>query len=733
MANPALVAGFLLLVAANLAYSQAPDQKFKICVLKTKTRECNNLDRAGSGVECVPVEDSTDCALKMRERKAHFGMFKAEEALLASHILEAVNVIGDIRHEEYIHENFSFNAVAIARRSSVPNNDLQYAQNLSLCHPGMGQVHTGWSDMILKELDLTLLDKKGLLKCDEWRSTLQNELYSISQMWGPSCRPGKWSWDEEIDASLKKDFNSLCAKCPNKANCAYTDPGNTHQATIACLRNGGDVAYVALQEAKEFFQSTEGSYKDFGYVCKDLKLSSNYSDECILARQPWSSIVAVREVSRELGAKLHEWLKPLEPRLSIEQVPERMEGGWQRTLIDLLLESYHLYSPLPQIELKTFVGRGRRLKQKQEENVACNRQIRWCVGREEERAKCGWISTAAWYAGLVPEIKCVYANGSRDCVNKVSSSEADLTVADIDLAHYGKSIKKLKTLRFVETSDADLSSIVAIVKKDSDVTKLSELKDKKACFPSYEGIAFGTFLKEGVEQSLINKDTCPYGESVSEFFGDSCIPGAKDDGEQNPSICAACENKNCPSPSTNSSENDVNAMKCLARDGDVSFVRLYEILKAFETNLLELSSQANYEVLCKEGSKVPLNAQAVKCTLATVPSHAVLAKQDDELNHERDANIVLSGLDSLFGLEETALQPQPPFYMYHPFGNNPNLIFPKSASSLMTTKSNNKNVEQFLKLVGSVPRPCGIRSSGFALKSSFVSLALTLIAFILFR
>jgi len=97
---------------------------------------------------------------------------------------------------------------------------------------------------------------------------------------------------------------------------------------------------------------------DFAFVCPNLTLGSN-AKECNFAQQPWSSIVALKEVATELGPKLNEWLRPLEPRLSPTDVPEREIGGWQRALIDLLLEDYHHYNSLQQkIDLKTFVGRG---------------------------------------------------------------------------------------------------------------------------------------------------------------------------------------------------------------------------------------------------------------------------------------------------------------------------------------------------------------------------------------
>lgn len=44
---------------------------------------------------------SVDCALKLQEGLADFGVFTAEQAILASHFIdESVNVIADLRHSE---------------------------------------------------------------------------------------------------------------------------------------------------------------------------------------------------------------------------------------------------------------------------------------------------------------------------------------------------------------------------------------------------------------------------------------------------------------------------------------------------------------------------------------------------------------------------------------------------------------------------------------------------------
>jgi hypothetical protein len=48
--------------------------------------------------------------------------------------------------------------------------------------------------------------------------------------------------------------------------------------------------------------------------------------------------------------------------------------------------------------------------------------------------------------------------------------------------------QKLKATRFVETSNDQLNSVVAVLNVNSDIKSFNDLKSKKACFPLYEGI-----------------------------------------------------------------------------------------------------------------------------------------------------------------------------------------------------------------------------------------------------
>lgn len=72
------------------------------------------------------------------------------------------------------------------------------------------------------------------------------------------------------------------------------------------------------------------------------------------------------------------------------------------------------------------------------EPEVCDRKVRWCVQDLSEKRKCGWMSAAAWYAGVSPTIECVLGKDTKECVHNVSKNEADVVVADIDLTSYAR-------------------------------------------------------------------------------------------------------------------------------------------------------------------------------------------------------------------------------------------------------------------------------------------------------
>lgn len=56
---------------------------------------------------CQPVQDSIECAQRLMNRTADFGVFSAESALvLAALKYEGLTVLKEMRHRDRLHRNF---------------------------------------------------------------------------------------------------------------------------------------------------------------------------------------------------------------------------------------------------------------------------------------------------------------------------------------------------------------------------------------------------------------------------------------------------------------------------------------------------------------------------------------------------------------------------------------------------------------------------------------------------
>lgn len=84
-----------------------------------------------------------------------------------------------------------------------------------------------------------------------------------------------------------------------------------------------------------------------------------------------------------------------------------------------------------------------------------------------------------------------------------------------------------------------------LVHKNSKFERFENLRNSKACFAEFSGIASVAFINTGKNRGFFKKSECNYGRLTGEFFGPSCAPGAKDlSHEQNvtnpDSLCELC-------------------------------------------------------------------------------------------------------------------------------------------------------------------------------------------------
>ena len=106
-------------------------------------------------------------------------------------------------------------------------------------------------------------------------------------------------------------------------------------------------------------------------------------------------------------------------------------------------------------------------------------------------------------------------------------------------------LKPVVTEVYPRTQDT-ASYAVAVVKTNSGINRLEDLRNKRSCHTGFGrtvGWNFPVFALS--ERQLIYPERCRFGKAVGQFFQQSCVPGAKefinDVFRDNPiSLCGLC-------------------------------------------------------------------------------------------------------------------------------------------------------------------------------------------------
>lgn len=95
----------------------------RICATSRFDYQCNQLQRGSSPVSCQLVQDSIECAHRLRNGTADFGVFSAETALLLATLKhDGLSVIKELRHSDRLTRNlatYSTNTIQIIWLSTV--------------------------------------------------------------------------------------------------------------------------------------------------------------------------------------------------------------------------------------------------------------------------------------------------------------------------------------------------------------------------------------------------------------------------------------------------------------------------------------------------------------------------------------------------------------------------------------------------------------------------------------
>ncbi|XP_038221524.1 transferrin-like [Zerene cesonia] len=701
---------FLSVIAAVSA------QNYRVCISSSNPVLCQSLDKDGSQAVCESVESRIDCALKIARGEAHLGVFSEEEmVLLSQQQPEASRVVASIRDVSR-NEPYAFEAVAIVPVTHT--GGLDGLRGGSYCHPGLDEPDLRWSPRVLKSLERAAARTDRCPNTDtNGRTAEELEVDTLSQFFGSACRPGPWSVNASLDATLKSRFQSLCSLCGDQSNCArYTiDMGvsiagvrndNRHIQALECLRrsNGTAVAYVAWQHVREFFtiRNPEAA-SAYAALCPDGSASALSPDAlaqpaapCAFARQPWGALLANTDKAQEIQSNLRTWWP---------SGASPGGSGWQAVLFGAIVGGSNarvffedgLPSPA------NYSGSLRNLPA-MDASPSCVPARRWCTISPLEHTKCTWLQMAAHTLGIEPALSCQQRSDVFQCLTDIRDNTADFIATPANYGYLARQHYGLSAVKLVQNSRSDpaaFSRVAALLRESTaqtNITRFENLRGKKACFPEFGGISYVSFLRAAHEREVVSASECDYARAVGEFFGGACAPGALDashafdrsDFDATP-LCSLCkpsvtvvgnfsQPQVCSYDSSNKYYGNNGSVACLADpDSDVAFLDLAGI----SANLAAANlAESQVRVLCRNNTLAAYPGVSVdqNCLLAYVVDSEVLARRNDPLLNS--LNALLDTLDNYFGYNAATSAQLINMEMYSAFDGAGDLLFRSTAVGL---------------------------------------------------
>lgn len=258
--------------------------------------------------------------------------------------------------------------------------------------------------------------------------------------------------------------------------------------------------------------------------------------------------------------------------------------------------------------------------------------------------------------------------------------------------------------------DEDMYETVAVVRKGSSIQKLQDLRGKKACFPSFEGIAWNSMLFEFKNRHLLSNE-CPYELKAANFFGDSCVPFA-------PASTPRSLRQLCNSPSY---EGDFGALKCLIiENADVAFVSKTTLKKIADGFM---GSEKWVAKLKKEDTRILCEDELKPCEFSWSTIGQLMIRSSYSKMATAETFDAFKQVDGLFGKYNKGITR--PFSMYGAFDGAQDVLFHDKTLKLQDL-AHMERVNKDVPSYGAVLRNISIceagSSSGFAKPFSIVTL-----------
>ncbi|CAB1413564.1 unnamed protein product [Pleuronectes platessa] len=275
-------------------------------------------------------------------------------------------------------------------------------------------------------------------------------------------------------------------------------------------------------------------------------------------------------------------------------------------------------------------------------------RVSWCVLSNAEERKCLDLAGNATARNIRGTLQCVRGLNTRDCIDRIKNGTADAASMFADDIYAAGLCQGLDLAAGESHNGVNGISyyVVAMARRSSSDLSLLEMHERSSCHPGMR-TTVGWTVPIGylVNTSQISVgEQCNFPKAVGNFFGYSCVPGAKDPhhdprGNNPRNLCEACigdeyDRHICASSHRERHYGESGALRCVAENlGDVAFVKHTTVFdnldgKNQESWALDLELE-DLKLLCPDGTEAGLEEHE-HCHLAAVPTNAVVVRVEDK-------------------------------------------------------------------------------------------------------
>ncbi|XP_076359104.1 LOW QUALITY PROTEIN: transferrin-like [Tachypleus tridentatus] len=697
-------------------------QPVRLCVPGKNIQSCLSMSQEMPNyVQCVEGRDKLGCMSIILDGKADLVNIGPEEIYVGGRHFNLVPIAMEATGYEV---PYKYRATAVVKKDLRLTN-LADLRSKRSCHGSFNDV-AGW------HVPVSALSMKKILTPDCW-----SDLHSMESFFMKSCIGGSWSPDPALEERLKQRHPQLCNGCGKETSC-LDKRYSGHEGALHCLvSSGNDIAFTTVEATEKFFKNRKTLANKYEYLClnstTDQILNTN---PCYWARIPSNAFVGI-PVSDEEKNRLVRVLQQIFTRYTILRRPPWGHEAFVSS------ENVTNIVPVPptMATWNDYLG-STFLNTIEKENPGCEENVvSICVTSVVANRKCNDLRKAAFAWRLKPEIRCINHVSEAECMEVVKSHDADVIILNSDDIYRAGRYYGLKPVVGERYNDSDISSwAVAVVRRGSNIKRLSELKGRQSCHKEMMDTSGWTApVSRLMDARLVTSNVCDVMPSIAEFFSASCVPGAADrklnlNTTGADVLCRLCKGNQdgrhvCAQNERERYYGNDGAFRCLVEGrGDVAFID-HEWLEKFYNNevnggrVSQLQTE-DLQLLCPSGGQARIEDYKF-CHMMAIPAKHVMMSNFVSEKQKANAVELLVNAGYVFGPEAST------FRMFGNYQNISDLLFSDTTTRLepLPDYVRYRDVlgEEFLHMMEAVDMTTCVTSAGRAITESVQSFLLALL------